>query len=306
MAVPVKHVLSQGPVIRALGEVALSSILQGHRNGAPSKPLATPGPEIRAVLPPRPADLIRDYLRHVGGDPSAYRGVVPPHLFPQWGFGLAAKTLRGIPYPLAKVMNGGCRLEVKSPLPMGEPLHVTARLEGIDDNGKRAILHQKVVTGTSKVPEAIVAHLYAYVPLSREKNGAGKAEKKEKQRPRVPHDVRELAYWKIPANAGWEFAKLTGDFNPVHWVPPYARALGFRHCILHGFSTMARAVEGLNRNLRSGATQWLDFIDVKFSKPLILPARVGLYVKDNRIFVGDAPGGGACLEGTFAARQQGE
>ena len=42
-----------------------------------------------------------------------------------------------------------------------------------------------------------------------------------------------------------DFAKLTGDFNPIHWVPAYARASGFRSCILHGFATMSYAMEAI-------------------------------------------------------------
>ena len=87
-----------------------------------------------------PEKLVSDYVRHVGGDPSWYRGRVPPSLFPQWGFPLQAQTLLGVPYPLARVMNAGCRIEQKAPLPAGQPLHVRARLESVDDDGRRAIL----------------------------------------------------------------------------------------------------------------------------------------------------------------------
>src|SRR3970282_2302893 len=96
---PARHVIHQAKVVSALGGTALAALLQKVRpgNGAPP---ALPAPEIVDTVPPLPADLIRDYLRHVGGDPAAYRGQVPPHLFPQWGFPLAARTLRGLPYPL--------------------------------------------------------------------------------------------------------------------------------------------------------------------------------------------------------------
>jgi hypothetical protein len=47
----------------------------------------------------------------------------------------------------------------------------------------------------------------------------------------------------------------------------------------------------------------LAMIDAKLSRPLVLPARVGVYVsKDAGIWVGDAPGGGAYLEGRFETR----
>ena len=201
-----------------------------------------------------------------------------------------------------KVLNGGCRLEVNGPLPAGKLLRARARLEGIDDNGRRAVIHQKVVTGTDSDPDLVVGHMYAVVVLGGSKgkthgkpNGSGKA----KERARVPHDAQEVQRWKLRHDAGLDFAKLTGDFNPVHWVAPYAKAFGFRNTILHGFSTMARAIEGLQRGLFSGSTRVIQTFDVQFTKPLVLPAKVGLYVRDKEVFVGDAPGGPAYLKGSF-------
>lgn len=295
MAIPLRYVLHQGPVLSGIAQAVLAS-----KQSTPGKMPELPGPEIERTIGPRPADLVRDYIRHVGGDPGAYRGRVPAHLFPQWAFGLQARAFDQIPYPLQKALNGGCRLEINGPLPLDEPYHVKCRLEGIDDNGRRAVLHVRAITGTEAQPDAVVAHMYAIVPLGGDKKTNGAKPKKEK--PRVPEDAREVAFWKIGPKAGLDFAKLTGDFNPVHWVPPYARAFGFKNCILHGFSTMARAIEGLNRGLFSGDPDRLDMVDVKFTRPLVLPASVGLYVRDNQMFVGDAAGGPAYLVGTFRAR----
>jgi acyl dehydratase len=304
MSVKTKHVLAQGPVLRTLAGVAVSALRR--RRHPPTEPPHTPSDEITAIVKPLPADLIRDYVRHVGGDPAAYRGSVPAHLFPQWGFPLAARTLTNLPYPMFKVLNGGCRVEVHAPLPAGVPLHARARLEDIDDNGRRAVLHQVVVTGTDAEPDAVVAHLYAIVPLgSKEKNGKSKNGAAKKEPARVPQDAEEIGRWRLRPDAGLDFAKLTGDFNPVHWIPPYARAFGFRNTILHGFSTMARAWEGVQRGIFAGSTRAIRTFDVQFTKPLVLPAKVGLYVHEGetrRIFVGDAPGGPAYLVGTFEAR----
>jgi hypothetical protein len=262
------------------------------------KALQTPGPEVELRVPPRSKELLGAYCRHVGADKSAYRGFVPPHLFPQWVFPLQAKTLEGIPYPMEKVLNGGCRMEIHAPLPANEPLIVRGRLENIDDNGRRALIHARATTGTKSVPEALSVDMYAVVPLrSKEKK---KGPKKDK--PRVPVNVQELAYWRIGSNAGLDFAKLTGDFNPVHWIPPYARAMGFRNVILHGFSTMARAYEGVVRSSLQGRPFRMRSFDVKFTRPLILPHEVGLYIDEEQgIYVGDAPGGPAYLVGSYGA-----
>lgn len=307
MAVSTKHVLQQGPVIKTLAGVAWAALRQGKDPSGGT--FHTPSEELIGLVDPLPAALVRDYVRHVGGDPSAYKGLLPAHLFPQWSFPLASQTLRGVPYPLFKVLNGGCRLQIAEHLPAGKPLRARARLEGIDDNGRRTVLHQRVVTGTEQVPNALTADLYAIVvhdKKTRERNGIkGPSAKKEKAR--VPDDAEELARWRLRADAGLDFAKLTGDFNPVHWIPPYARAFGFRNTILHGFSTMARTVESLQRTLFAGSIHALKSIDVQFTEPLVLPHRVGVYLGETtdegrKVYVGDAPGGPAYLVGTFETR----
>ena len=299
MGVSSRHILQQGPVLGALARAGWIAAT----GGSPTGTFEVPGPEFTTTLPPRPSGLIRDYIRHLGGDPGSYRGRVPAHLFPQWVFPLQARGLEGIQYPMHKVLNGGCRIEMKAPIPAGEPLLVSARLQSIDDNGKRAVIHQRSVTGTPSTADALVADMYAIVPLSGPKTDADKKAPR-KPKPRVPEGARELAYWNISANAGLDFAKLTGDFNPVHWIAPYAKAAGFRNVILHGFSTFARAIEGMNRGLFAGDVDRLKWIDVKFTRPLVLPARVGLYIDDDNVFVGDAPGGPAYLVGRFGADDQ--
>ncbi len=292
MAVSSKHILSQLPVLAALGRTSFAALWQ-RLDKRPRPEIRVPGPLISAELPPRPRALVRDYVRNVGGDPARYRRVLPPHLFPQWSFPLVSQTLQGVSYPLIKVVNGGCRIDVHAPLPADEPLQVSAQLVSVEDNGQRAVLQQRIITGTASVPSAQTAMLYAIVPLAPKREGPKRA------RPCVPSSAREIAFWQLSSSAGLDFAKLTGDFNPIHWVPAWARAFGFKNTILHGFGTLARAFEGLQQNLLKHRFD-LQSIDVKFTRPLVLPARVGLYVDDgDQIFVGDAPGGPAYMTGTF-------
>lgn len=306
MAVALKYVLSQGPSIRTLGKVAFAALSQDVGKSKGSS-IATPTPWVSEELPPRSPELVRAFVKHVGGDPNAYRGVLPPTLFPQWSFSAGAKAMEGVPYPLMKIVNAGCRVESRAPLPANEPLRVRARLRSIDDDGRRALLTQEVITGTASAPDALVCEMRALImlPKSAKKDGESKASKPaedKKGRASVPSDAREIGFVRVGANAGLDFAKLTGDFNPIHWVPAWAKASGFRGCILHGFGTFARAVESMNRTLFAGDPSRLTSIDVRFTRPLLLPARVGIYVKDDRVWVGDAPGGGAYLEGVFTAK----
>src|ERR1700761_7942879 len=148
-------------MIRALGGMARAALSRPRRGPVPQTP--RPPSEAEAPHAPRSDALVRDYLRHVAGDPTLYRGTVPPHLFPQWGFPLALRTLAGLPYPYARAVNAGCRIDVRAPLPAGEPLQGRARLASIDDDGRRAFLKQTLVTGTRRVPDAMTAELRVHI-----------------------------------------------------------------------------------------------------------------------------------------------
>ncbi|MGB1698391.1 MAG: MaoC family dehydratase [Nannocystaceae bacterium] len=301
MRLPSSQIVHQGPVLATLGRAAFTALRQ-QLSPPPSDTFATPGPVFETTIAPRAKSLLHEYQRHICRDTKAYRGVVPPHLWPQWGFPLTAKTLTGVPYPLLKVLNGGCRLEVHAPLPANEPLKVSAQLMNIDETERRAVLHQRVTTGTQSTPNAIEANLYAIVPLTKKRpkgETTASRNREEKPRARVPLDALELDRWRLPTDAGLAYAMLTGDFNPVHWVPSYARAFGFKNTILHGFATMARTWETLRVRRFSGDITGLQKMDVKFTRPLVLPARVGVFTRDEQVWVGDAPGAPAYLEGTF-------
>ena len=298
MGLPLGHARHQGPVIAGLGRVALAALAQRFDRG-PRGAFEVPSPEHRARVPARDRQMVDDYVRWCGGDPASWRGRLPPHLFPQWGFPLLGRTLAGIPYPIARVLNGGCRMEIRGDLPAGEPLDLTARLVRVDEDARRAILHQELVTSVGGV-DLLVAQVQGVVPLSK-----GKDEQRSKKSPvLVPTDAREIGWWRLAPDAGLAFACLTGDFNPVHWIRPYARASGFKGTILHGFATLGRALEALQRVCWAGDTRRLRTVEVRFTRPLLLPARVGCYLRGHEIFVGDAPGAPAYLQGTFEVKDE--
>jgi hypothetical protein len=296
-------VLQQGAVLAALGRTALLAIKQRTPQGSASN-FVVPGPEIVIERPPLSRELIDAYVTHLGSDPKSYRGVVPPHLFPQWTFPALARTLEGLPYPILRVVNGGCAVQVLSAIPDNEPIQVRARLSAIEDDGTRAVLKQTVVTGTASAPDALKIEFTAVVPLSAaddKSRDAKKSDGAKKEKARVPQVVHEVTREFLSADAGLSFAKLTGDFNPIHWLPPYAKASGFRNVILHGFGTLARAWEGINRGVLGGDVRAITAFEARLTRPLVLPHEVGLYTVGNELYVGDAPGGPAYLVGRYSA-----
>ena len=209
MSVSINHVFKQGPCIGTLFGVAMGALLP--KKGGE---VEAPGPKLSQVIPPRAPSLVSDYIAWCGGreDPVG----VPPHLFPQWGFPPMAKALGNLPWPMTKVINQGCRLEVNGPLPAGEPLQVTTWLASVDEDEHKVRITTRILTGTKAQPDLVVADVHAVVPLRRKKGGT------KREPPTVPTDSHEIGRHALAARAGLDFALLTGDFNPIHWIPPYA------------------------------------------------------------------------------------
>jgi acyl dehydratase len=257
------------------------------------------------VSAPSPA-LVRAYARYLGISAGGPRQApsVPPHLFPQWTFPVAARALRHLPYPLARILNAGCRLEINANIPASAPLTVRAQLLSIEDDGHRALLHERVTTDTPEVSGALVADLYAVAPSGPARGRNGRSASSAADAARVPFSARELGRLQFGPRAGLAYAFVSGDFNPVHWARAYARAAGFPTPILHGFALLARTMECLGRAAFAGATDRLRLVDVRFKRPLVLGRgiEVGVYRDDaepHAFYVADAPGVRPYLAGSI-------
>ncbi len=90
-------------------------------------------------------------------------------------------------------------------------------------------------------------------------------------RPEHPIPARELAVWRLPADLGRRYAKVSGDANPIHLSAVSAKAFGFPRAIAHGMWSHARALAAVQPRL-AGAYR----ADVRFGKPVLLPSTVVL------------------------------
>jgi acyl dehydratase len=259
---------------------------------------ALPGPWIPGQVPVRAPDMVAGFIAFSGGGGPDWAGELPPGLFPQWAWPTLTRTLHGLPYPLTKVVNAGCSWTRNGKLPADAPLLVRARLSKVEDDGRKALISIQVQTGTANQPELLDSVVTMYVPLPRDP----KAPKSPRKEPLcVPEGARELTTRPLGARAGWEFATLTGDFNPIHWVRLSGKLAGFGGTILHGFGSAAIASQALCNDL--GGTDALEHFECRFTRPVKLPTTVSVFVQDDQVFVGTAPGEPAMAVGAFRARQ---
>jgi acyl dehydratase len=75
--------------------------------------------------------------------------------------------------------------------------------------------------------------------------------------------------WKLPGELGRRYGAVSGDRNPIHMHSLTAKPLGFSSAIAHGMWTKARCLAALESRLPDAFS-----VDVRFRKPILLPARV--------------------------------
>ncbi len=260
-SVPLSLALQQGPMLRAMGRMALQGMRPGRR------PTCNPDGFVPATMTiPAPSmKLVRSYLDWSGAG-ERYGTALPPHLFCQWALPASVQVLEQTRYRLASVINQGVTMRVNGELPSGQPLIVTARLASLQEVNNRARVSVEITSGPASQPDAVVGTMHVSFILGHQDKKAGRDADAQP-------DWRTLGTWKASGDDGFRFALLTGDFNPIHWVGLAGRLSPFKQKVLHGFGMFVRSIEVL---ARSGA---IDEIDVRFLKPVPLPSRL-LHVQD--------------------------
>lgn len=96
----------------------------------------------------------------------------------------------------------------------------------------------------------------------------------------APPPAPQLAEYRsfdVPADQGRRYAKVSGDYNPIHLYPLTAKLFGFPRAIAHGMWSLARIASSLEADLGRPPS----VLEVQFKQPLLLPGKVALKFQRN-------------------------
>lgn len=80
----------------------------------------------------------------------------------------------------------------------------------------------------------------------------------------------EVTRWLADKDIGRQYAKVAGDYNPIHLSLPTARLFGFHHAIAPGMWSLARSLAALQGHVADAGVQ----VSAQFLKPVQLPSEV--------------------------------
>lgn len=90
--------------------------------------------------------------------------------------------------------------------------------------------------------------------------------------PAPSSELAEYHSFDAPADIGRRYARVGGDYNPIHLYAGTAKLFGFPRAIAHGLWSMARCTALTQDRLGREPS----VLDVQFKQPLLLPGKVAV------------------------------
>ncbi|MFC6336801.1 acyl dehydratase [Pseudomonas sp. CCM 7891] len=204
------------------------------------------------------------YRKVCGFDNSPILPATYPHIL-AFALQMQLLTARDFPFPLLGLIHLSNRIRILRPLGSVGYLQVSVKTQNLQPHAKGATFDLITTMEDSLGPlwEAESRMLCRGVKLPGEVADDALL---------PPIDLTELTRWKAPADIGRRYARVSGDYNPIHLSALSAKLFGFPQAIAHGLWNKARTLAALEQHLPTANIE----INVAFKKPVRLPAEVTL------------------------------
>jgi acyl dehydratase len=234
-------------------------------------------------------------------------GLLPPTFSALWETALALEllTLARVPLPSGGLVHLESEMVSLRPLRAGAQVRCRAELDRADAE-PRGLRLTVVSRNWNAVGQLCSENTMVMLARGAEGGRAGGHAGAAEPGPAEGEPAwSELCAWDLRANHGRRYARVSGDFNPIHLWGWSSRLLGFRGPILHGFCTEALVAHALVERRLGGDPGALRRLQIAFRAPLSLPARVRLQVQDGttggrfRLVAADGSGKRPYAEGSY-------
>ena len=173
------------------------------------------------------------------------------------------------PFPLLGLVHINNQITQKRPIEKGERLTISSCFEQLQLHPKGCLFSIKVefYSGAELVWQSISTNLFLT------KHGQEVEPTAEKYVNKLTYDV--IANWQLKANLGRRYAKVSGDFNPIHLSKWSAKLFGFKQHIIHGMWTKSYCISALQK-VNPTIFKHAYEVNTAFKQPLYLPSEVEL------------------------------
>ncbi len=165
-----------------------------------------------------------------------------------------------------QLVHGEQAFELAGPIPVEGTVRTVSRITGIYDKGKGAVIATEgtsvdAVTGEDRFTTRSSVYIRGAGGFGGERGPSGPTNVPPDRAPDV-----EISYRTLPDQA--LLYRLTGDRNPLHSDPEFAKLAGFDRPILHGLCTYGFTGRALLHGLCDGDPTRFRSMAARFSSPV--------------------------------------
>ena len=248
------------PALPRLGPLLARALLPRLDRG----PVRVPEQTVLVTGVRQDRERLADYDRVCG---FALRDRVPPSWLHVLTFGLHLHLLSG---PGSTIRPAGTvhvsnRMRLHRPVDVAEVLDLSVRVADLRPHKRGALFD---LVGQIRVADELVWDAVStYLAPGASVPGTPEVVERHEVVAEPP-----IAVWRLPADLGREYRRVSGDPNPIHTSRVAARAFGFPRPIIHGMWTHARLLSALDARLPETYRA-----EVSFLRPIPLPGKVGAW-----------------------------
>ena len=209
---------------------------------------------------------------------------------------LALMTSKTFPISVMGLVHLGNTLEYKNKIDVNKPLRLetSALIPTKEEGSLFPVLSVNFFQGTT-----LVATCSSNYIAKRKRKGEKKSEETPVEEPvkLTPIHSEKLTFTKSIA---LKYARISGDFNPIHISSFLAKNFGFKSSIAHGWCSASRVLAIVEKQ----KNKKLNYINVSWKTPILLPSDVNVELYDNADgstgFKAVNTKGELCLEGSIS------
>jgi 3-hydroxyacyl-CoA dehydrogenase/3a,7a,12a-trihydroxy-5b-cholest-24-enoyl-CoA hydratase len=194
------------------------------------------------------------------------------------------KQAPGLHYGLDRVLHGEQYTELLRPLPPKASLRHKGRIKDIFDKGKNALVVTEVTSYDARTGEPLVRNEITTFVRGAGGWGGDRGPSTDIAPPERAPDA--VITEKTHENQALLY-RLSGDWNPLHADPGFARNFGFQRPILHGLCTFGYVGRHVIKAFAGGDSRLFKSIRVRFADT-VLPGetlRTELWKDGDRVIV---------------------
>ncbi|GIF76412.1 MaoC/PaaZ C-terminal domain-containing protein [Asanoa siamensis] len=187
-------------------------------------------------------------------------------------------TSADFPYPVVGLVHVANKITQLRPLDANERLDLSVR--AVDLRPHERGRQFDVVAVATVDGEEVWRDVSTYLRRGRTPDKA----------PKTAQDVPPpaSATWRVTPRIGVDYARVSGDRNPIHTSRLGARLFGFPRPIAHGMWSKARCLAAMEGRLPDAYT-----VEVAFKRPILLPGTVAFSATPGETFALHDPKSGA-------------